>query len=257
MEQQTTQSDQRPAEVTPPPTQQAGAADAAAAPRRGAWRSFFGVGFRGQTWLNLAYLWLAFPLGLFYFIYFVTMLSVGLSLVIIWVGIPLLAFTAASWWLFAAFERYLADGLLRTELAPAPTPWRAGDRLWLRIKAHFSAAATWKDLAFLFVRFPLGILSFVVTVVSASITLSFLAIPALFRMSGFLDLNQAKGERGIYLEFWHIDTFAESLVFIPIGLLALIISLHVVNAVGWLSKVTAEGLLERAPLAPTSTPEGS
>ncbi len=135
---------------------------------------FFGVVVRPRTWLNLLYLALAFPLGLFYFVFLVVFLSVGISLVIIWVGIFILALTAACWWAFAAFERSLADGLLGTQLVPSPQPWRRAEGTWPRIKAHFSSSATWKDLAFLFVKFPLGLLSFVVVVTLAATSLALL-----------------------------------------------------------------------------------
>ena len=75
---------------------------------------FFGVVVRPQSWLNLLYLALSFPLGLFYFVFLTVCLSVGISLVIIWVGIFILGLTAACWWAFAAFERSLADAFLGT-----------------------------------------------------------------------------------------------------------------------------------------------
>ncbi|MGD0998741.1 MAG: sensor domain-containing protein, partial [Thermoleophilia bacterium] len=85
-----------------------------AGPHRSPPGRFFGIVVRPQSWLNLLYLGLAFPLGLFYFVFLTVCLSVGISLVIIWVGIFILGLTAACWWAFAAFERSLADGLLGT-----------------------------------------------------------------------------------------------------------------------------------------------
>ena len=55
----------------------------------------FGVVIEGQTYLNILYLLLAFPLGLFYFIFFVVGFSLGLPLIILWVGFLILALVAA------------------------------------------------------------------------------------------------------------------------------------------------------------------
>ena len=70
-------------------------------PRRSPLARFFGVVARRESWLNLLYLALAFPLGLFYFIFLIVCLSVGISLVIIWVGIFILGLTR--------FQKRLAD----------------------------------------------------------------------------------------------------------------------------------------------------
>jgi len=60
-------------------------------------KQFFGVVTRGETYLNIIYLLLAFPLGTAYFVFLVTGLSLGLSLLIIWVGIPILLFMIVAW----------------------------------------------------------------------------------------------------------------------------------------------------------------
>ncbi|MGD2146148.1 MAG: sensor domain-containing protein, partial [Anaerolineae bacterium] len=52
-------------------------------------RKFIEVLWSRQAYLNLVYLLAAFPLGVLYFIFLVTGLATGLSLTIVWVGIPL------------------------------------------------------------------------------------------------------------------------------------------------------------------------
>ncbi len=46
-------------------------------------KRFFGVVARGQSYLNMIYLLLAFPLGVCYFVFLVTGLSLGIGLLII------------------------------------------------------------------------------------------------------------------------------------------------------------------------------
>src|SRR5512142_3250624 len=91
---------------------------------------FFGVVIRGQTYLNALYLLLAFPLGLFYFVFLVTGLSVGIGTVIIWVGLLILALVFAGWYAMLAFEREMAIGMLRENIPPMSRENLAGKTLW-------------------------------------------------------------------------------------------------------------------------------
>src|SRR5215212_7572864 len=65
-----------------------------------------------SVWRSNVYLLVSFPIGLVTFVYFVTMLSLGVSLLIIWVGIPILIATVASTRFFATGERRRAAWLL-------------------------------------------------------------------------------------------------------------------------------------------------
>ena len=120
---------------------------------------------------------LAFPLGLFYFVFLVTGLSVGLGLVIIWVGIPILLVVAGAWWLFGAFERVQAKYLLGADVASPPRAWETVNGVWGKLKAHFGSGATWKDLFYLLAKLPMGVLSFTLLVTLASILAWLVALP--------------------------------------------------------------------------------
>ena len=120
---------------------------------------FFGVVRRPETWLGILFNWLAFPLGLFYFVFLVTGLSLGVGLVVVWVGIPILLVVAGAWWLFGAFERVQARYLLRADVPGAPREWEKVEGVWAKLKAHFGSAATWKDLVYLLAKLPFGIVS--------------------------------------------------------------------------------------------------
>jgi len=233
-------------ETTPSDATPGLAPQAAGAPRPSLLRRFFGVATRGRTWLNIVYLLLAFPLGVFYFSFFVSMLATAIGTIIVWVGIPLLALTALLWWAFAALERHLADALLGTHLAPAPTPWRNALGTWARIKAHAGCAATWKDLAFLFVKFPLGIASFVIVTVAVSVPAAFISAPLTVTWADWMSTPVAPEERGIYIQLWHVDTVVEALVFVPVGILLFFVGLHVINGMAALWRATARSLLETA-----------
>ena len=203
---------------------------------------FFGVVARRETWLNLLYLALSFPLGLFYFVFLVVFLSLGVSLAIIWVGIFILGLTAACSWAFAAFERSLADGLLGTHLLPSPQPWKRADGVWPRIKAHFGSGATWKDLAFLILKFPLGLLSFCIVVTLGATSLALATAPIYYRYASSTDTHGVF-HHGLNFGVWYLDRLWQALLLVPIGLLLLFISLHAFNGLAAMWRAIARGLL--------------
>ena len=59
-------------------------------------KTYFGVMARWETYLNTLFLFLAFPLGLTYFVILTVGFSLGLSLIIIWVGLLILAILISS-----------------------------------------------------------------------------------------------------------------------------------------------------------------
>ncbi len=205
-------------------------------------RTVFGVIARRETWLNFAYHWLAFPLGLSYFVFLVTALSVGISLVIVLVGVPILILTAAAWWFLASFERVLAQRLLGADVARAPRPWERADDVWGRLKAHFGAGVTYTDLAFLFLKFPMGLVSFVLCITGAALVIAFVGAPFL-QLTGTLHIAGAR-----------VDSWAVALALVPVGLLALFGWLHLLNAWAWVSRRLAESLLRGEPEKETEEP---
>jgi hypothetical protein len=217
-------------------------------PRRSWFERFIGVIAELQTWKNFAYLLLAFPLGLFYFVFLVVGLAVGIALVIIWVGLPILAVTVIAWWAFAAFERLQAQGLLGVPMHSPSAPLVGDETWWQRTKRHLSEARTWKDLAFLFVKFPLGVVSFVIVVVATAVPAALIGAPFYYRFADWT----ANGVRhyGIDVGAWHIDSLPEALLLVPIGFVALFAALHLVNAFAKLSGVLAVALLDEPAAAP-------
>jgi hypothetical protein len=77
---------------------------------------------RSLTYRRIAYLLLAFPLGLAYFILLVVALSVGAGLAVTLIGLPILALTLYAWRRVASFERWLIGRLLGTEIPRSRTP---------------------------------------------------------------------------------------------------------------------------------------
>jgi hypothetical protein len=228
-----------------------------AQPRRSWVGSLFGVIARLQTWKNMAYLALAFPLGLFYFVFLVVGLALGIGLVIIWVGLPILAVVVLAWWAFAGFERLQAEYLLGVRTAGRLAPWEGVDSWWQRVKRHLGDAGTWKDLSFLFVKFPLGVVSFVIVTLVVGVPAALISAPLYYRYVDWT--TNGVYRHGINMGAWHVDTLPEALLLVPIGLVVLIAGLHLANVFAKFSGILAAALLDETgaasqPAQPATTP---
>ena len=201
---------------------------------------FWSVARERQTYLNLLYLVAAFPLGLLYFILLVVGISLGVSTLIIWIGVPILLATIILWGWCARFERYLVGHLLGVPVRFTDDPRLAGQSWGKQFLGRLRSSVTWTSLIYLFLDFPFGILSFslVLIMLSTSLSLTFGWLAYL------IDTLVYRSGGGGYIS----STF-----FVPItgqiepgavaffvalcglGILATIASLHVLNslAYGW------------------------
>ena len=218
------------------------------------WRSnpiarFFLVPFEIRTYANLLYLALAFPLGLAYFIFLTVGLPLGLGLTLIWIGLPILALVFAGSWGLAALERQMAIGLLGAEIPPmSPPEGLQGKGFWGGIQAFLSNPVTWKGMAYLLLKLPLGMVSFTLAVTLLSLSLAFLLVPFAY---SFLDFSE------LYVDgtLWWVDTFGEALACGLFGALIALVSLHAFNGLAAAWRLLATGMLgSRRFAAPPSAP---
>lgn len=186
----------------------------------------FGAVTRPQTYRNLLYLLLAFPLGILYFVVLTTGLTLGIGLVVTLLGIPLLIAVVIGSRRLAAFERGLANKLLGLSIeAPDDLETGAVEAVWPRAKASMLARSTWIGLLYLFMKLPIGIASF--TLVVATLTVSFGLLTA--------PITYVLFEEGIQLGVWTIDTFPEAIVAVPVGVVALGPTAFILNGTARLS----------------------
>src|SRR5579863_3580825 len=111
-----------------------------------------------QTYLNLLYLLVAFPLGTLYFVVFVALIAVVTGSL---VGLLLLPFTLASWRWTGKFERELSIWWLGRDIALFETPLPPGTTFWDRLRIRLTDRVTWSSLAYLLLKFPFGLIGFV------------------------------------------------------------------------------------------------
>ena len=181
-------------------------------------RGFFGVVAEPRSYLNIVYLLLAFPLGTFYFVFLVTGLSLGFGLIITLVGIPILLLVLSGSWVLCRFERQVAITLLNEDI-PLSVSRPASGGLWSRVKALLKDRVTWTGVLYLFLKFPLGIVTFTIAVTLIAVTVGLLAAPTYMWTSDPLVWGS-----------WSFDPFPWSWILTIIGIPMVFISLHLLNA---------------------------
>ncbi|MBI9048181.1 MAG: sensor domain-containing protein [Anaerolineaceae bacterium] len=202
---------------------------------------YFKVITEKQTYLNIVYLAFAFPLGLAYFIFLVTGLSLGIGLVIIWVGLLVLLLVYAIWYGLLVVERYLANLLLNADIPPMLKQDLSGKTIWQKFTTTMQSPVTWKGLFFLFMKFPIGLFSFVVLVTLGSIAFSLISAPIYYNW--FPAHVNVTFDRHAFNSFWLIDTLPEAIVICILGLLITPLFLTIFNFIATLSAKFAQAML--------------
>jgi signal transduction histidine kinase len=186
-----------------------------------------------RTYGRIAYLLLAGALGLVEFTFLVTVISVGVGLAVTLIGIPILIGAVYAWGWLADVERRVIGALTGTEI---PRPYRPvppdGGR-WERLRARLADPATWKDLAFLLLQFPFGLVAFIVTAVVLGVGVQGLTLPLWYWAI----------PDGVQLFPMEVDTLPEALLWVPIGAIVLRIGIPALGALGRLYGAYAQVLL--------------
>jgi hypothetical protein len=195
--------------------------------------SLLGVIGHGQTYLNILYLLLAFPLGTGYFIFLVTGLSLGFGMFITLAGIPILLLVLGGSWALCGFERQLATVMLKEDIPRASTS-ATSTGLWPRVRDHLSNRLTWTGLFYLLLKFPVGTASFTVAVTLVAVSIGLLFAPAYLWTSDPVTWGN-----------WTFDPFPWSWVPTLVGIPLTFISLHLMNEVALWSGRLARVMLGR------------
>lgn len=197
-------------------------------------RDVLGVVIDAQTYKNLLYLFLSFPLGLVYYVALTVGLSLGIGLSVLLVGFPILFATLLGVRVIASFERKLANLLLGTRLSP-PSDVPPGDSLVETATGYLRAASTWRSLGFVLVKFWLGIVSFVLLVSLLGTALELILTPV------------APGLLGVQVGGFEIasavETPLEMAVGVLVGVVMVFVSLHALNGLASITGRVAVALL--------------
>jgi hypothetical protein len=197
-------------------------------------RGIFGILAWPRTYLNLVYLLIGFPLGLAYFVFYVVGGSLGAGLSILGIGLVILFLLILAAWALSLFERVLANALLGADV-PSPGHTATEEGGWPWVKSVLGNPVTWKGLVFQLLKFPLGLASWIVTIVVLALVLGFIAAPVAIPFGGTIQMDP----------WWVVDTQREAWIATAIGLTAVIPALHLLNGLAYLWALFARVMLGR------------
>lgn len=199
--------------------------------QRGAAHAFFAPLVEGRTYRAFAYLVLGLPLGVAYFSAIVTMMALGFGLAITIVGLPILALGLRLARGLTAFDLGLTESLLGVDMprVPVVTASRHG---WRRF---FGDRDAWVDAAYLLARFPLGLAGCVIAISVVGTAVYFIFLPVVV----------AAGAHAMDIGSWSVDSQARAWIFVPGGVLLLLLSPHVINGLAFLSVRVSRVLVGR------------
>jgi signal transduction histidine kinase len=186
-----------------------------------------------RTYGRIGYLIAAGVLGVVEFVFLVTVISLGVGLAVTLIGIPILIGAVYAWGLLAEGERRVIGALTG---ATIPSPYRPVPEKaswWTRLRARLSDPATWKDLTFLLLQFPFGLVSFIVALVVLSVGFGGVALPLWYWAV----------PDGVDYGILRVDQLWEALAVVPLGVLVLVAGIPALSALGRLYTTYAGVLL--------------
>jgi hypothetical protein len=196
-----------------------------------------------QTYRNLLYLLVRFPLGVAYFTLLFTLLTVGVVLTPLLVGIPLLAATVAGVGYLGAFEARLARTLLDVDVAFTPADPRTTPLVPF-LKRGLRTPHNYALLIAAFAAFPIGMLAFILLTLGLSLSGLLVLAPVLYPVPGV-----TYGISGIGIgggTSYAVTSLPEALALCVVGVLVAIAFVHMINlAATLLGRLTVALLHER------------
>jgi hypothetical protein len=195
-----------------------------------------GVVTEPQTYKNILYLVLVFPLGMAYYVVLMVGFTLGIGLSIFVVGLGILLATVIGVRYIASFERRLANALLGTAIATPADVETAGAGVVGTAKAYLTAASTWRGLGFVVLKFWVGILSFVLLVTFLGTAIELVLLPVF--PGGALNVEIASWEIAK-----SVTTTAQRAVAVPAGAVLVLLGLHILSAFARANASIASSLL--------------
>ncbi|UWG47573.1 Histidine kinase, HisKA_3 family [Halanaeroarchaeum sp. HSR-CO] len=189
----------------------------------------------GQTYRNLSYLVLAFPLMMLYWPLFGFGLFLGTLLSIVLVGIVILVLMVFVVRMLVTLERWLANSLLTVSLeAPDDVTLRSGTGR--NIRGYIEAASTWRGFGFLSLKGFLGIIGLML---AYGLVQGLTLLSAVVRRPLKVSFGEVNGNPVI----WTIETVPETALAMGTGAILVLLVLHLANGFGYVAERMAMSLL--------------
>lgn len=196
-------------------------------------RRVFGVVGRRETYRNLVYLLARFPIGIAYFTTITTLLSLGVGLLPVIVGVPILVGVVALGGYIGVVEAGLLNHLRGRQLSYEPAdPTDSSLRLYL--KTVVTTPRNYLLLAFGVVSFGVGTSVFSLVVTGLSLGVALVFTPLLYVLPGTEVTTTTQtvelGTITVDAAVFQVTSLPEALVASLVGVVVILAGCHLVNA---------------------------
>jgi uncharacterized membrane protein len=196
---------------------------------------FFGIFADAGAWGSLIYMVFALVTGIIYFTWAVTGISIGMSMIFLIVGIPIIILFLYSVRGIGFVEGRLVEALLGERMPRRSKFTNKNIKLWDRIKELLTDRTTWTGILYMILQLPIGIIYFTIMIVMLSMSISIIFAPlvqVIWNIS-IIDLGN---------EYYMIPWFLAPLIVIA-GFLLLTSTMHIAKFVGKIHGKYAKALL--------------
>ncbi|MEV0379101.1 sensor domain-containing protein [Nonomuraea sp. NPDC050643] len=185
-----------------------------------------------MTWRAAPYLLVTGAFGLGWFVVLSFAVPASLTLVAVWVGVPLMMATVLMWRGGAMLERRLVHAALGVRIADPYRP-RPERGLGAHLRWLLGDAATWQDLGYLLMLLPLGLVESAVSLVLWTTAVVLLLQPLLLALYQFL---------GVYSDVT-LDDWPAACLAVILGAVLFVLTAYLVRGMAWLHGTLATVLL--------------
>ena len=206
-------------------------------PARNLTERIFGVFVDPRSYGALFFMLFSLPLGIIYFTWAVTGLSLSAGLGVLIFGIVFFLFFISTVRAVALVECRIIETLLGERMPRRPQVIMPQGSLWERLSFWLTDQRTWLTIFYMLLCLPLGIIYFTTATVALSMALSFIVAPFI---QLFLDypIIQLFDER-YYVPIWSFPLFWLG------GASILLVLMHIARGVGHWHSGLAKSLLAR------------
>lgn len=204
---------------------------------------FFGIFADARAWGSLIYIFFALVTGIIYFTWTVSGISIGMFMIFLIIGIPIIILFLYSVRGIAFVEGRIVEALLGERMPRRARFTDKNVKLWDRIKNLLTDRSTWTGILYLILQLPIGVTYFtiLITLITVSLTSIFVPImPLLWNIPVDKIVNEIVNE----IEWIEYGTFYWLLPLIVLaGFLLLTITMHLAKFVGKIHGKYAKALL--------------
>lgn len=189
--------------------------------------------FNSKTYKTILYLLLSLPLGIIYFTFAVTGITLSIGLIPLFIGIPMFFGVAKGLNMLVKFEQTMIRQILGLSAPPEPYIYHeqseTGHNWFMRMVKSFDGPLFVRDLLLVLLKFVTGIVFFVIMITVLSIGLGLISLPVVHIIL-MKEINIDILENSVF-NYFNIDwTYNQQyMAYAAVGLVIFWIGLRIVN----------------------------